>query len=229
MIKRIALSFSNRIPSTVRAEDLISVATLAVTQNMPRIDRSFSEYEIASWITIRAKGAIRDYLRDLDFATRDGRRAKNRIEAAAHKLNSGGLEISDESLAAESGLSIDLVRRVRRSVQPLMDLDARVRMRNDAEVVLGSTIPDTDSFSRVFDATAESQTTELLDRALEMIRPRYRRILENYFWGQMTMKEISALEGVNESRISQIVKNSMPMLKQAFRKLGVTSFRHLAA
>jgi RNA polymerase sigma factor for flagellar operon FliA len=62
------------------------------------------------------------------------------------------------------------------------------------------------------------EKTEVRDRvrgAIESLPPRERRVIALYYYGEVTMKEIGAELGVNESRVSQLHARALGRLRDA--------------
>jgi RNA polymerase sigma factor for flagellar operon FliA len=72
---------------------------------------------------------------------------------------------------------------------------------------------------------ARRQLRSTLDRAMETLPERYRKVMLLYYASELTMKEIGDMLGVNESRVSQIHKTALEKMAAALRAEGIHSSR----
>ena len=56
-----------------------------------------------------------------------------------------------------------------------------------------------------------------------MLPERYQKVVVLYYTNEMTMKEIGATLGVNESRVSQIHKTALQKMATALQSAGIYS------
>ncbi|HTB10934.1 MAG TPA: sigma-70 family RNA polymerase sigma factor [Bryobacteraceae bacterium] len=62
-----------------------------------------------------------------------------------------------------------------------------------------------------------------MQRALGCLSARYQKVMELYYWREMTHKEIGAVLGVNEFRVSQICKRARDKMRVALEACGIDS------
>ncbi len=68
-----------------------------------------------------------------------------------------------------------------------------------------------------------SQMRSVLTTAIKTLPERYQRVVMLYYSGEMTMKEIGGLMGINESRVSQIHKAALERMAAALEQSGIRS------
>jgi RNA polymerase sigma factor for flagellar operon FliA len=64
-------------------------------------------------------------------------------------------------------------------------------------------------------AFEKSEVRERVRAAIASLPPRERRVIALYYYGEVTMKQIGAEIGVNESRVSQLHARAIRRLRQA--------------
>jgi RNA polymerase sigma factor for flagellar operon FliA len=69
------------------------------------------------------------------------------------------------------------------------------------------------------------QLRMLLKNAMHALPERYRRVVMLYYDGDMTMKEIGGIMGINESRVSQIHKSALEKMAAVLQDNGIRSVR----
>ncbi|MEN3028385.1 MAG: sigma-70 family RNA polymerase sigma factor [Aquificaceae bacterium] len=97
LVQQIAYRLQRHLPSSVDVNDLIGYGVLALIEALPRIDRSKNPM---AYLKLRVRGAMYDYLRSLDFVSRNIRSKEKVIKQALKQLSmERGEEVSDEELA----------------------------------------------------------------------------------------------------------------------------------
>jgi RNA polymerase sigma factor for flagellar operon FliA len=75
--------------------------------------------------------------------------------------------------------------------------------------------PDQEPYARCL----EGELHELLSRAVSELQPRERQVLSLYYFEELTMKEVGAVLGVGEARVSQIHSAALVRLRARMRGL----------
>jgi len=75
--------------------------------------------------------------------------------------------------------------------------------------------PDQEPYAKCL----EGELRELLSRAVGELQPRERQVLSLYYFEELTMKEVGAVLGVGEARVSQIHSAALVRLRARMRSL----------
>ena len=70
-----------------------------------------------------------------------------------------------------------------------------------------------------FSMCLQGELRELLQRAIGELQPRERQALSLYYFEELTMKEVGAVLGVGEARVSQIHSAALIRLRARMRDL----------
>jgi RNA polymerase sigma factor for flagellar operon FliA len=220
LVKYVAGRLAVGLPSSVQIEDLIGSGTLglmgAVERYDPSLDNKFSTFAIA-----RIRGAMLDELRAMDWVPRSVRRRARQLEDAHSRIESAcGRPARDEELAKE--LSIDLGEYF----QLLEDVRGATLLSLNEHASSG----DEESPSEIHENIQDSNTIDpiavlevqkmrkVLDESLDLLPERERLVLILYYYEEMTLKEIGAILGVSESRVSQIHTKAVFRLRGRLRQ-----------
>jgi len=210
-VRYIARRIHERLPRHVPLEDLVHAGVVGLIDALHKFDRS-KHVQFGSYAKFRIRGAILDSLREMDWSPRDLRRKARRLEEAHSKLRARlGRNPSEPELAVE--LSMDL-----RGLQLLLgELDGleigslRVPSSRDGkDEDLCEYLPD-DSNDTPLVLCLHSEMKNLLTRAIADLPEKERQVLALYYYEELTMKEVGAVLGVGESRVSQI--HSMALVR----------------
>lgn len=210
IVYRVVRQVAERMPASVDREYLFSAGMMGLLDALAKYD---SDRGIAfeAYARIRIKGAVLDELRSLDHLTRSMRRKTRSVQDSHQEMEkAGGKPVSDDEVAAKMGLSIEEVQ------------DSRSR-KAPPECVDPSTL-DTLALSTLWQqqrTTLENmerdERVRLLSRALAELPERNRLVIGLYYEAELTLQEIGDVLGVTQSRISQILRKTVEMLREAIQ------------
>lgn len=203
LVRIIALNLRAGLPGHVELDDLIGAGALGLLDAINRFspDRGI---QFASYAQFRIRGAILDSLRATDGASRSLRRKARELESARVALTADlGRAPTEPELAARLEIPLRKVQTIRR------DLDHAESIPDN------STYCDERPENPVEQLPARKEEGPLtsylrvedrirLQRALATLPMRHRRVIELYYYEEASMREIGAVMGVVESRVSQI-------------------------
>jgi FliA/WhiG family RNA polymerase sigma factor len=186
-------------------------------------DRS-KHVQFGSYAKFRIRGAIMDSLREMDWSPRDLRRKARRLEEANNSLRSAlGRNPSETELAAELGIDLHGLQMLLGEIDGLEVGSLRVQSPRDGkEEDLCEYLPDDPEKTPLL-LCLRSEMKDLLTRAIEELPEKERQVLALYYYEELTMKEVGAVLGVGESRVSQI--HSMAVVRLRARLAELTAVR----
>jgi RNA polymerase sigma factor for flagellar operon FliA len=221
LVKRMAVEIRQHLPAHVEMDDLVSAGTLGLVDALRKFDPA-RKVKIESYARHRIRGGILDGLRNLDPATRDMRRRARTVDRTYHGLEAKlGRPVKDEEIAEALGISLKAWHRWAREIHGL-GFDGWQRLETAAAV---RTHPAGDEGwmaviqENPFDLCYRREQRDLLKLALARLPERERLIVTLYYQQELTMKQIAARLGVDESRVSQLHAEALQRLKahvQAF-------------
>lgn len=221
LVTAIAAHVQKSLPVHMELDDLVHAGTMglfeAATHYRPEKQIAFPTYA-----KHRIRGAILDSLRQIDWASRDLRKRYKQMEAVTQRLTAElGRTPTEAEIAAEMGLTPrrwqSLMVDFRAIAAAAMHARATER-RDPAENEPPS--PAQDAPDRL---ASRLEMREKLDSAMSILPERYRQVVKLYYSGDMTMKEIGGILGVNESRVSQMHKSALSRMQNALAESGISS------
>jgi len=203
-VRYIARRIHERLPRHVPFEDLVHAGVVGLIDALHKFDRG-KHVQFGSYAKFRIRGAILDSLREMDWSPRDLRRKARRLEEAHNKLRSElGRNPTEPELAAELGLGLKGLQTLLGEINGLEVGSLRVRSPRDGkEEDLCEYLPNDPEETPLFQCL-RSEMKELLARAIAELPEKERQVLALYYFEELTMKEVGAVMGVGESRVSQI-------------------------
>lgn len=230
-VRYIARHIHDRLPQHVPLEDLVHAGVLGLIDALNKYDHN-KQVQFKTYAKFRIRGAILDSLRELDWSPRDLRRKARMVEEATARLShEHGRSPTEQEIAEELGLSLEEFQHLLGDLDGLDLGSLRVESgEDDHDEALCEYVPGNPEESPYY-LTLRSEMKEMLAAAIAKLSEKEQQVLSLYYYEELTMKEVGAVLGVGESRISQI--HSMALLRLRSRLQEAFSMRsvppHLAA
>jgi len=218
LVKKVAYRMREHLPAHVEVDDLVGAGLVGLLDAVRKFDAR-KHVQIETYARHRIRGAIIDGLRSLDSASRDMRRKNKKAQQIYYALEAQlGRPVADDELATAMGVSLKKWYQIVREIQPtgvdwLRPKEADEAYPPDLENMVGT------SQASPFDLFARDEQREMLNRALLCLSERDREIITLYYQDELTMKEIGAKMGVDESRISQVHSMALARLRTRMKAL----------
>ena len=181
-------------------DDLISYGIFGLIDAIDKYDM-MKGVKFETYASLRIRGAIIDNIRSLDWVPRTLRQKNKKFEQIFTQMeNELGRSPSDQELADKLGISVDEARTLMResSVLSLVSLDDFMEQNSDTSFGTGSA-EDTPEGS-----LGKKELLGMLTTAIEKLNEKERMVVTLHYFEDLTLREISKVLGVSESRISQI-------------------------
>lgn len=199
------------------ADDLLSCGTIGLINAIDRYDPTRgSRFE--SFASTRIRGAVIDHLRSLNWLPRTAMARIRQIEYAIANLEQRlGRPPREEEIAAEAHVSPSRYRQMLQEAGTIvLSLDAPLGSLSQEEGLTSLADLLEDERSPEPDEQVETQEMlALLRVALEGLPERERMLLALYYREELTMKEISKIMNVSESRVCQLHIQAILRLRNA--------------
>jgi RNA polymerase sigma factor for flagellar operon FliA len=210
-VRYIARHIHDRLPQHVPMEDLVHAGVLGLMDALTKYDES-RQVQFKTYAKFRIRGAILDSLRELDWSPRDLRRKARLIEGATARLSHAlGRAPTEQDLADDLALSLEAFQHLLNELEGLdlgsLHVENNGREQDDD---LCEYLPGNPEESPYY-LTMKSELKQLLIRAIEELNEKEQQVLSLYYYEELTMKEVGAVLGVGESRVSQI--HSLALLR----------------
>jgi RNA polymerase sigma factor for flagellar operon FliA len=214
VIGRMAIS----LPAAMDSDDVLSAGTVGLLHAIDRFDPD-QGVRFETYALQRIRGAIIDTIRSLSPLSRGaGRRARLLDETTALLAQRLGRAPSHEELARELGIDqAELGRMLLESAHVIVSLDGAGGGDDEGEVQsLRDLLHDPDE-SATDEVVEENELVERLGSAIDSLPQRDRLVLNLYYHEELTLKEISRVIEVSESRVSQIHTAAVMKLRALLR------------
>ena len=213
LVKLVAGRLSMYLGYNVEYEDLVSYGVFGLIDAIDKFD-FMKEVKFETYASLRIRGAILDQIRKMDWIPRTIRQKQKKIEAVIKEVElTTGRGATDEEIA--KGLGISEVEYL--EWQSQMKITNVVSLNEYMEQ--GSEIPaDMNRYSTArFESPEEniekSELKQVLEQTLQMLTEKERKVILLYYYEDLTLKEISNVLEVSESRISQLHTRALEKMK----------------
>jgi RNA polymerase sigma factor for flagellar operon FliA len=204
---------ASSMPNSIDVGDLVQDGVLGLIDAARRFDEDRG-IKFETFAERRVRGAMIDALRR-DAWPRGVRRQRREIDAAREALRRElGHEPSMADLAARVGSD---EKRLSRTIVRINTIESTSPLATGEHIDEGSLpralVPsEPDSPHTAYEKV---ETRERVHTAIAGLPWRERKVIGLYYYGQVTMKEIGAEIGVNESRVSQLHARAIRRLREA--------------
>ncbi len=212
LVKYVVGRLAIGLPAILDYEDILSYGTIGLIEALDRYDDSkgvkFETYAIS-----RIRGSIIDALRALDRLPRSVRQKAKKLEQVTTELTrSMGREPSEPEIADAMGMTqAQYSKALVDSSWVTVSLDGLLSRddANDSPTEVPADTEDTDFSARL----EKRQLLESLTGAVKLLPEREWLIVSLYYKDEMTMKEISKILEISESRVCQLHGRALSRLR----------------
>ena len=215
LVKIVAGRLSMYLGGNVEYEDLVSYGVFGLIDAIDKFDTN-KDVKFETYASLRIRGSILDQIRKMDWIPRTVRQWQRKIDEAIKSLEARtGKTPTDEMLAEELGVSgeellswqsqlkvtnvVSLNEFVESGNEPVMDAKGNFRFAQPEEVI------------------AETELKRMLKDAMQLLTEKEQKVILLYYYEDLTLKEISRVLEVSESRISQLHTKALQKMK---KKMG---------
>ena len=201
-VKAMAFRLKERLPSSVDYMDLSAIGTEELIKLARRYDETLND-SFWGYAKKRVYGAMLDYLRSLDIVSRSSRKLIKAIDYAVEEYRVlHDEEPSDEELATILGEDIEKIHeaRIASSIYTVMPLEDQLQVGDEGLALVN---------------IEKEELVDVIKVVLESYAEREQMIMQLYYFEELSLKEISDVLGITESRISQIHKSVIHKIKES--------------
>ena len=215
LVKLVAGRLSMYLGYNVEYDDLVSYGIFGLIDAIDKYDFT-KEVKFETYASLRIRGAILDQIRKMDWIPRTIRQKQKKLDEAAKCVEMRtGKSASDEEVAEEVGIS----------QEELIEWQGQLKVTNVVslnEFVEQGNEPVMDArhntqFIQPEEQISQSELKEKLTEALELLTEKEKKVILLYYYEEMTLKEISKVLEVSESRVSQLHTKALVKMK---KKMG---------
>lgn len=214
LVKLVAGRLSMYLGYTVEYDDLVGYGIFGLIDAIDKFD-SEKEVKFETYASLRIRGAILDHIRKMDWIPRTLRQKQKKIDNAIKEIEAEhGRNAKDSEIAERLGITEEELQgwQSQMKVSNLISLNEYMDAENDNGY--GIEIPDKKQFAQPEKVLEENELKQMLMESLELLTEKEKKVTILYYYEELTLKEISEILEVSESRISQLHTRALQKMKQ---------------
>ena len=215
LVKLVAGRLSMYLGHNVEYDDLVSYGIFGLIDAIDKFDMT-KNVKFETYASLRIRGAILDQIRKMDWIPRTVRQRQRKIDEAIKQVEMRtGKAATDEEIALELGVSGDELVSWQSQLKVTNVVSLSEFEETGQEPVMETV--NKNRFSQPEEVVEEQELKQKLIESLELLTEKERRVIELYYYEDLTLKEISLVLEVSESRVSQL--HTKALLKMR-KKMG---------
>ena len=212
LVKIVAGRLSMYLGYNVEYDDLVGYGIFGLIDAIDKFNAQ-KDVKFETYASLRIRGAILDQIRKMDWIPRTVRQKQKKLDEAIKRIEmKTGKNATDEELAAEVGITDDelLIWQSQLKITNVVSLNEFVEQ--GSEPIMDA--KGNSHFIQPEDKIEENELKEVLKDTLETLTEKERKVIEFYYYEELTLKEISKILGVSESRISQLHTKALAKMRK---------------
>ena len=213
LVKVVAGRLSMYLGYNVEYDDLVSYGIFGLIDAIDKFD-CLKDVKFETYASLRIRGAILDQIRKMDWIPRTIRQKQKRIDAAIKEIEAQyGRSATDEEIAKRLGITDDeyLDWQSQMKITNVVSLNEFLEQGSEVSNEAGSTRSST--FDSPEEILEREELKKMLAQALEILTEKERKVVLLYYYEDLTLKEISNILEVSESRISQLHTRALQKMR----------------
>ena len=217
LVKVVAGRLSMYLGYNVEYEDLVSYGIFGLIDAIDKFD-CMKDVKFETYASLRIRGAILDQIRKMDWIPRTIRQKQKKIDSVIREIEArSGRNATDEEIAEGLGISGDEYVEWQSQMKITNVVSLNEFLEQGSEVSNEASHTKSTQFDSPEEVLERDELKRILAEALELLTEKERKVIVLYYYEELTLKEISSILEVSESRISQLHTRALQKMKT---KLG---------
>lgn len=213
LVKLVAGRLSMYLGYNVEYEDLVSYGIFGLIDAIDKFDY-MKEIKFETYASLRIRGSILDQIRKMDWIPRTIRQKQKKIDSVIKDIElNTGRSATDEEIAKGLGISEEeyLDWQSQMKITGVVSLNEYMEQGSDVSQDYGKHTAA--RFESPEENIEKQELTKVLGEALELLTEKEQKVITLYYYEELTLKEISHVLEVSESRISQLHTRALQKMK----------------
>lgn len=212
LVKVVAGRLSMYLGYNVEYDDLVSYGIFGLIDAIDKFDMD-KEVKFETYASLRIRGAILDQIRKMDWIPRTVRQKQKKIDEAIKRVEmQTGKTALDDEVARELGISGDELLEWQSQLKVTNVVSLNEFIEQGSEPVMDAR--HNSHFIQPEEQVQETELREKLQEAMEQLTEKEKKVILLYYYEDLTLKEISKVLEVSESRISQLHTKALSKMQK---------------
>ena len=225
LVKLVAGRLSMYLGYNVEYDDLVGYGVFGLIDAIDKFDM-LKDVKFETYASLRIRGAILDQIRKMDWIPRTIRQRQKKIETVMKEIEaSKGRSATDEEIASALGITDDEYTDWQSQMKITGIVSLNEYIEQGGPELVGDKQRNT-GFEMPEEVVEQVELKEKLKEALEVLTEKERKVVVLYYYEDLTLKEISRVLEVSESRVSQLHTKALVKMKTRLGQyMGILSDR----
>lgn len=212
LVKLVAGRLSMYLGYTVEFDDLVGYGVFGLIDAIDKFDYD-KGIKFETYASLRIRGTILDHIRKMDWIPRSLRQKQKRMEQVMMELDSKlGRPATDDEIADALEISLEEFYTWQGQTKLTGIASLEDFLEQGAEIKASGTRRAAAEQPEL--AMEEKDLKRVLAETLKRLTEKERRVIELYYYEEMTLKEISLILEVSESRVSQLHTKALKKMRE---------------
>ena len=212
LVKIVAGRLSMYLGYNVEYDELVGYGIFGLIDAIDKFDVN-KDVKFETYASLRIRGSILDQIRKMDWIPRTVRQKQKKIDEAIRKIETAtGRTATDEEIAEELQVSGDELLNWQSQLKVTNMVSLNEYVEQGMEPVMDAR--GNSHFIQPEDSVAQEELKKVLEQSLEVLTEKERKVITLYYYEDLTLKEISNILEVSESRISQLHTKALAKMRK---------------
>lgn len=217
LVKVVAGRLHMYLGYNVEYDDLVSYGVFGLIDAIDKFDYK-KEIKFETYASLRIRGAILDQIRKMDWIPRTIRQKQKKIDQVMKDVEAAtGRAATDEEIAKGLGISDDEYLEWQSQMKVTGVVSLNEYLEQGGPEIQNERGMTSSTFDAPEEVVCQEELKIKLKEALEVLTEKERKVVLLYYYEDLTLKEISNILEVSESRVSQLHTKALGKMKT---KLG---------
>lgn len=217
LVKYVAGRMSVYFGNNVEYDDLVSYGIFGLIDAIDKFNLD-KNVKFETYASLRIRGAIIDSIRELDWVPRSVRKKNKEIEKVYADLETElGRPATDEEVAKNMGISVNELNKTIGNISSSTMMSLEDFLEQNYETSFSS--QDNKKENRPEEIAEINDRNRILASYIDSLPQKEKTVISLYYLNYLTIKEISKIMEISESRVSQLHTKAIIRLRGKMDKL----------
>ena len=218
LVKVVAGRLSMYLGYNVEYDDIVGYGIFGLIDAIDKFDPA-KAVKFETYASLRIRGAVLDQIRKMDWIPRTIRQRQKKIEDAIREIEAeNGRSATDEEVAAKLGISDEEFLNWQSQMKITNVVSLNEFMDAGMEIPQQAYQRTTARIDAPEEVVEQAELKQMLMESLELLTEKEKKVILLYYYEDLTLKEISNILEVSESRISQLHTKALSKMKKKMGK-----------
>ena len=215
LVKVVAGRLSMYLGHNVEYDDLVGYGVFGLIDAIDKYELG-KEVKFETYASLRIRGSILDQIRKMDWIPRTLRQKQKNLDAAIKEVEAlTGRTATDEEVANQLNISTEELTEWHSQMKAMNVISLNEYVENVGEPVMDA--QNNSHFEQPSNVVEKSELKSMLMESLGNLTEKEKKVILLYYYEELTLKEISKVMEVSESRVSQLHTKALVKMR---KKMG---------